>query len=270
MLDQRGCGKSTPAGALKANTLNDLVADMEALRIAQGIEQWAVCGGSWGALVALRYAIAHPSSLSGLMFRSPFLGTPEEVNHFFERLPAWLDAQGRRIAGVQLGTKGFAVLQKLAQMLQGETQESRVAAYLWDAFETDMASPEGEQRTAREAWLVRQLKSAHKADDATALAGLVRKFRVQAHYLTQQCFLESDWAEHLDYGWTALEHLPVEIVQGDSDVVCPPKAAERLLKIFPKAAVSWVSGAGHDMNLPAMHSELTLAATCLIARQITR
>ena len=53
MFDQRGCGRSTPFGELRANGLRELVGDIEALRMLLGIEQWAVFGGSWGTTLAL-------------------------------------------------------------------------------------------------------------------------------------------------------------------------------------------------------------------------
>jgi proline iminopeptidase len=44
MFDQRGAGRSTPAGELRDNTTWHLVADIERLREHLGIERWAACG----------------------------------------------------------------------------------------------------------------------------------------------------------------------------------------------------------------------------------
>src|ERR1700758_5353266 len=56
LLDQRGCGRSTPFASLEHNTTWDLVADIEALRKLLEIEKWQVFGGSWGSTLALAYA----------------------------------------------------------------------------------------------------------------------------------------------------------------------------------------------------------------------
>ncbi len=56
LFDQRGCGRSTPNASLEANTTWHLVADMERLREALGIDRWQVFGGSWGSTLALAYA----------------------------------------------------------------------------------------------------------------------------------------------------------------------------------------------------------------------
>ena len=67
LFDQRGCGRSTPHGETAQNTTQDLIADIEALRIHLGIEKWLLFGGSWGSTLALAYAIAHPERVTGLV-----------------------------------------------------------------------------------------------------------------------------------------------------------------------------------------------------------
>ena len=46
LFDQRGCGASTPYACLEENTTQDLVADMERLRIHLGVEGWQVVGAT--------------------------------------------------------------------------------------------------------------------------------------------------------------------------------------------------------------------------------
>ncbi|MGV3523732.1 MAG: alpha/beta fold hydrolase [Candidatus Sericytochromatia bacterium] len=59
---QRGA-PSTP----EPFSLNQQIADLEALRNALGLEQWLVGGHSWGAFLALAYAVAHPERCLGLV-----------------------------------------------------------------------------------------------------------------------------------------------------------------------------------------------------------
>lgn len=56
--DQRACGRSSGSGA--GRTIKSGVADLEALRRHFGHERWVVGGHSWGATLALCYALAHP------------------------------------------------------------------------------------------------------------------------------------------------------------------------------------------------------------------
>lgn len=85
LFDQRGCGRSTPnaaqtVDALIANTTQHLIADLEALRIHLGIDRWLVLGASWGSVLGLAYAQAHPRSVSELVLFSIVGGTQREVD----------------------------------------------------------------------------------------------------------------------------------------------------------------------------------------------
>jgi len=64
--EQRGCGRSggDPEGPF---TLAQTVDDLEAIRAFYGGERWVVAGHSWGADLALIYALAHPGRALGLV-----------------------------------------------------------------------------------------------------------------------------------------------------------------------------------------------------------
>ena len=84
MFDQRGCGRSTPAGLLTDNTLQHTIADMEALRELLGIGRWVVAGGSWGSTVSLAYAEAHPDRCLGLSLTSMWLARAQDIDWWFQ------------------------------------------------------------------------------------------------------------------------------------------------------------------------------------------
>ena len=65
--DQRGGGRSSRAGPY---TIARMVEDMEALRRHVGVDAWVVAGHSWGAELALHYAVAHPGRTRGLVYMS--------------------------------------------------------------------------------------------------------------------------------------------------------------------------------------------------------
>jgi len=94
LFDQRGSGRSTPLGRLRGNTAAALVADAERLRRHLGVARWAcVLGGSWGACLALQYALERPASVRALVLRAVCTMRPgaEEVG--------WLYRGGRRQGG---------------------------------------------------------------------------------------------------------------------------------------------------------------------------
>jgi proline iminopeptidase len=83
LVDQRGCGKSTPFADLVDNTTWDSVRDFEKLRKKLGIDKWQVFGGSWGSTLALCYAIKHPERVSELVLRGIFLLRKKEIDWFY-------------------------------------------------------------------------------------------------------------------------------------------------------------------------------------------
>jgi proline iminopeptidase len=53
LLDQRGCGRSTPFASLDDNTTWHLVSDIEKVGAHLNIDKWQVLGGAWGSTRAL-------------------------------------------------------------------------------------------------------------------------------------------------------------------------------------------------------------------------
>ena len=73
LVDQRGAGRSRPAGSLEANTVGHLVEDFERVRRELGIERWHLFGGSWGSTLSLCYAQEHPERVLSLTLRGIWL-----------------------------------------------------------------------------------------------------------------------------------------------------------------------------------------------------
>ncbi|WIX82507.1 alpha/beta hydrolase [Amycolatopsis carbonis] len=65
--DQRGCGRSERRGPY---SLARTIADLDAVRRHYGLARAAVLGHSWGATLALRYALAHPAHVTKLVYVS--------------------------------------------------------------------------------------------------------------------------------------------------------------------------------------------------------
>jgi proline iminopeptidase len=63
-IEQRGCGRSQ---ATPPYTLETTLADLERIREYYQVERWIVRGHSWGADLALIYALEYPNKVSGLV-----------------------------------------------------------------------------------------------------------------------------------------------------------------------------------------------------------
>jgi proline iminopeptidase len=83
LFDQRGCGRSRPHASVTANTTWHLVQDIETIRQTLGIDRFIGFGGSWGATLALIYAITHPDRVAHLVLRGVFLSTKAELTWFY-------------------------------------------------------------------------------------------------------------------------------------------------------------------------------------------
>jgi proline iminopeptidase len=81
--DQRGCGRSERRGPY---TVARSLADLDAVRRHHGLARTALLGHSWGAELALRYALAHPGRVTRLVYVSGVGADPEATWHGdFER-----------------------------------------------------------------------------------------------------------------------------------------------------------------------------------------
>ncbi len=69
--DPRNSGKSTAKEDLSDLTLEVSSEDIEAIRKFYGLKKVSLLGHSWGALVAAKYAINHPSTVDRLALISP-------------------------------------------------------------------------------------------------------------------------------------------------------------------------------------------------------
>ena len=226
LIDQRGAGGSLPLGEIESNTTADLVADLESVREALGIQSWIVFGGSWGSLLALSYAQLYRERVLGLVLRGIFFGSPDEIMAYLK--------VGQRIAP--------EAWTRFADIIPTNEQDDLLAAYarriLGDAIEARF-----EACLATAEWLnYERALMGEPPLTADPDPAQVAKARIQMHYLSHACFLDT---EQLLAGVELLRHLPGAIVQGMADPVCPPQAAETLHHAWPEALWMPVLGAGH-------------------------
>jgi proline iminopeptidase len=90
LLDQRGTGTSR-LDKLDSTTINQsvMVEDLERLRSHLGLKRWIVLGHSWGGMLAMSYAVAHPESVQALVLADSGGASTE----FFEVFGANIDSR---------------------------------------------------------------------------------------------------------------------------------------------------------------------------------
>lgn len=239
LLDQRGAGRSKPAGCLQHNTTQDLIADMEHLRTALKIRQWLVVGGSWGSALGVCYAGSYPEAVYGLVLRGVFLASEREMTWFFQSLRAMMPDAWMHLTTGWNQSERDAVLQSLASMLQnGAPEQQQDAACRWSQYEQVII-----QKMLGISMVQRNEESVDQAV----------KYRLQAHYLSNHCFLTE---REIFRSARRLDGMPISIVHGTHDLICPPENVMRLTRFMPHAQVHWVSKGTHTTSDPTIRDAL--------------
>jgi len=247
--DQRGCGKSRPLGELEANNTQELVGDIERIRTHLGLGPIMLFGGSWGTTLGLAYAETYPENVCGMLLLGVFAATENEIDYYYaggvraffpeaydELIAALPDPERRPLADY------------LAELIEtGDSTTQRRIAKAWTVYEVKIASllPSVEYLAQMES------PSPDLAEEIYTL-GLLEN-----HYMAHGCFLEEGQL------WRDLQRIrsiPIIMVNGRYDAICPPVTAYRLHHELPKSALVIVEGAGHWMGDPPMEQALLKAA----------
>lgn len=227
-FDQRRAGRSQPAGRLEANTTAHLIADVEALRKRLRIPSWLVCGGSWGATLALAYGAAHPDRCLGFLLRSVSLGRESEYRWWSDGVRYFFPESWDRFAGHVGEAERDGLIAAYGRRLESDDlRVSGPAAIEWHRYQAACGSLRPERS--------RKLETA-------SLPELVRMAKIGAHYFLNNAFLDEDW---IVANKDRFIHLPASIVHGRYDVICPPVIAYELADGWSAARLRIVEASGH-------------------------
>jgi proline iminopeptidase len=235
LFDQRGAGKSAPLGECRNNTTPLLIEDIERLRTMFGIEQWLVFGGSWGSTLALAYGQAHPERCLGFVLRGIFLCTQREID-FFLNGAEWFhpDVYDEFIAGIPPQERGDLLGAYHRRIMSNDPEVYWPAVRAWSRFE------------GRRVFLLPQPEEP-PSDSLDLGVG-----RLESHYMANLGFFTDN---QLLANVARIAHLPVVIVQGRYDVICPPVSAWRLHQAWAGSVMKMIPDAGHG----AMETGITRA-----------
>lgn len=250
LFDQRGAGRSTPHASLEGNTTQDLVADMERIRLRLGIERWVLFGGSWGSTLALVYAETHPERVLALILRGVFLCRPWEIRWFYQEGASRLfpDHWQEFIAPIPEAERGD-LLRAHYRRLTGDDELARMhSAKAWSLWEG---------RTAT------LLPNQHVIDFFGSPHVALSLARIEAHYFVHDTFLEP---EQIVRRAERLAGIPGVIVHGRYDVVCPLQNAWELHRAWPDSRLEIIPDAGHSAAEAGIASALVQAGIETAAR----
>ena len=233
LMDQRGCGQSTPVGSTRHNTSSDLVQDIEQLRQKLAIDKWWVTGSSWGSTLALLYAETHPQAVAGLLLRSVFLARQADVawlyqqaGQFFPDLYSQIQQylSEQNITWQQLPEHGLQILEQSDQ-----DQINRLVNLIsgWESALYQLSTP----------------YQANWQDQPSE--DEINSTRILLHYWQHQFFVADNQILKQAH---ALQQIPTIIIHGRYDMVCPPIQAYLLHQALPQSQLHWVNFAAHHLG----------------------
>jgi proline iminopeptidase len=230
--DQRGCGKSKPYGEIRQNTTQYLVQDIERLRKHLELDKIILFGGSWGATLGLAYAQAYPENVSGMVLRGIFTATKEEIDYFYH-------------GGV---SKYFPETYEKFIFSLPEPERQPKPDYLLSLIQSKDSSDRAKYSRI---WAEYELKLSSLKFPDEAMNHIFKEFDPYAFallenfYMANNCFLEEgQLLENLD----KIRDIPLVMVNGRYDMVCPPITAFRIHQDLPQSKLVIAEASGHWMG----------------------
>ncbi|WFD26561.1 hypothetical protein MNAN1_001544 [Malassezia nana] len=271
VFDQRGCGQSSPSAsdddalpALVNNTTAHLIEDMNKLRAHRGITgPMHLFGGSWGSTLSLAYAIAHPENVARLILRGIFLCRQKDLDFFYQGNAAVFeqDPFDTSLPGsYQFFPEAW---EEYVRVIPPSERHDMIRAY--DAIFSREPSNEAElqhQIRAAQAWANWEGQTSYLARDTSKPnhyneAHFAKAFaRIENHYFINGAFLGGSGEANRQQNYILshvdrLRTIPIHIVHGRYDMVCPLFQAEELVaalhRIGHKAVDFRRTPAGHSM-----------------------
>ncbi len=224
-FDQRGCGKSLPYGSLKHNTTQNLVEDITKIADHLKLKQFVLEGASWGSALALAYGIKYPKRVKAMVLAGIFTGTEPEIDYFDKGDFAkhFPDVWEQYVTTVPKSHKATPTKYHFERILGKDEQTMRQSACIYQNLEVALIG------------LDDRFTPASPDDPTYDPAGV----RVEVHYLANKCFLPDNYI--LDHARKLT--MPIWIVQGRYDMVCPPITAYTLHQKLSSSHLLWtISG----------------------------
>lgn len=234
-FDQRGCGKSLPYGSLKHNTTQDMIEDINKIAGHVKFKQFALYGGSWGSCLALAYGVKHPKRVTAMVLYGIFTGSQKEIDYldkggFVNHFP---DVWQRYLAATPKEHHDAPTKYHFARILGKDEKAARESAHAYQSLEGALIR------------LDDRFVPRSPADPTFDPTGIT----LEVYYLANSCFMPEN---HILNNASKLT-MPIWMVQGRYDMVCPPIAAYELNKKLPNGHLVWTV-AGHHGGEREPHS----------------
>ena len=252
LFDQRGCGRSLPHGCLDNNETRFLVADIERIREKLNIEKWHVFGGSWGSTLALVYAQTHPEKIKSLVLRGIYLGRPQDTDWSFSgggatRLYPDFWQEYLAVFPKTVDIHNYTVKMAYDVMTGDDKVLALKVAKAWSIWEIRCCTLLPDQAF---------IDAATGDEKAWTLA------RHEAHFMVNDCFLSG---HQILANTDKIKDIPMTIVHGRYDIVCPFDNAWQLHQKIPNSTLIISEASGHASVEPNTKHHLIEATKAMLS-----
>ena len=230
MFDQRGCGKSLPAGEMENN---DSIASLEdAERLIKHLnikDQLIVRGGSWGSTLALLFAMRNPKMVKKLLLSQIFLADSDNKRWMEEENGLFYPDMLEKLEAAAPKNKKLNLAQRFAKMMNSYNLGQQVKAIsTYGSYEHILGQ------------LSPKLGLAKITQDDINTNMIYINYCAQNFMLDDKCIIENTYL---------IKHIPTLIVHNRLDMVCPLQGAYELHKRLPKSKLVIVPDIGHSSKL---------------------
>jgi proline iminopeptidase len=215
--DQRGRGRSFLGEVAADVTVRSEVEDLDVIRRALELGSIVVLGHSWGALVALEYALAFPAAVSHLILISPAPASPDDAAALRDCLRVSRSIEQRDRMAALAASPAFRA---------GDVEAD--AAYYRIHFAAALRRPQ----------LVDEVVG--RLRRGFSEAGIVAARAIEEH-LYEQTWRSPDWKLLTRLGQL---RIPTLIIHGDADLI-PLDIARHIAAAIPDARLEVLRDCGH-------------------------
>ena len=238
IIDQRGCGKSTPRLTINNHNTNELINDIEKVRKYFSIKKFIITGGSWGATLSLLYSINYPENIITYILRNGCYFTENSIwpKCIFEMYPdKWEEfCKLINIPLNEIKNPTFSIQKKIClKYFNKIRQKKQKYINAWFNFENDLI------------YTIKKKIKKNKTKKQIKLYNLSKEELAfyESYYYYKNFFLPVHYVEN---NCNKIKDIKGYIFHGRLDIICNFNESYKIHKKLPKSKLIISDFEGHS------------------------
>ncbi|MCS4536803.1 MULTISPECIES: prolyl aminopeptidase [unclassified Mycoplasma] len=230
LIDQRGCGNSTPSLLTKNNTTDFLVQDMENIRKLLKIDKWILFGGSWGTTLSLCYAIKYPRNVLRMVLRGVYLNRQSDIDWLYQEGASYLKPiEYEQYISILNDNERKDIVSAYYHRMNTDDENTRKQAYIeWAKWENALIS-------------VNKINIDVESD----MKSTAEISYLENYYFYNKGFMSENYILH---NIDKIKDIETYIVHGEYDLDCRPSGAYELHKALNNSHLFMLTKTAHTQR----------------------